>query len=88
MTDWHGGTAGNDIDAADASQAIAGQNGGVNSDYEPRHQEEKAGMGNLTPGTTLLADLGMDYGEFTGLTGRDGAVEPFQPYPEAEPVGP
>lgn len=80
MDDWHGGTEGNDVDVSDATQAIVGRNGGTDNDYEPRHQEEKASK--MDPVPELLSDIGYDYGEFGGLTGRDGPIEPFEPYPE------
>ena len=78
--DWHGGTKGNDVDVADGTQAIVDRVR-VYPDYEPRHQEEKAGK--MVPPVPLLSDLGKDYGEFADLTSRDGIIEPNNRYPSA-----
>ena len=83
--DWHGGDVGNDVDVNAATQAIANSHSAnVEADYEPHHQEEKAA--NMVPPLTILSDLGKDYGEHAGLTGRTGWIEPGAPYaPEPEP---
>lgn len=79
-TDWHGGDIGNDADVAEATQAVANSHSiNVAADYEPQHQEQK-GLA-MVPPLAVLSDLGMDYGAYTGLTGRDGVIEPFMPYP-------
>lgn len=81
-TDWHGGGVGNDADVAEATQAVANSHSAaVETDYEPQHQEQKGAA--MIPPLQILSDLGMDYGEFTGLTGRDGVIEPHMPYPTA-----
>jgi hypothetical protein len=35
----------------------------------------------MIPLRTILADIGKDYGAYTGLTGRTGTIQPRQPYP-------
>lgn len=88
MTDWHGGVVGNDWDVADATQAIANSGSAqIDPDYEPRHQEEKGSMAGGAY-TGLAGDIGIDYGEYTGLTGRDGDITPLDPYPVAPPPEP
>jgi hypothetical protein len=79
-TDWNGGVAGNDIDAATANVAIGkSDTAGVGTVYVPRFQTEKATM--MVPLRTLTTDLGKDYGAYTGLTGRAGTIHPYQKYP-------
>lgn len=80
--DWHGGDVGNDQDVAEATQAVANRHSAnVEADYEPQHQKQKAD--DMVPPRVVLADIGKDYGEHTGLAGRDGTIEPLDPYPEA-----
>ena len=79
MTDWHGGDIGEDIGENDAAQAIAGRNGGIDNDYEPRHQEEKAE--NMAPPLSLLLDIGKDYGPFSGSAYHNGTIKPNSRYP-------
>ena len=80
--DWHGNDSGNDVDVAEALQAIANSHSAfVEVDYDPQHQEAKADM--MVPPRTILSDLGKDYGEFGGGNYRDGTIQPRQPYPTA-----
>jgi len=80
--DWHGGDFGQDVDIAEAMQAIANRHSAnVEIDYDPQHQEGKGK--NMVPKRTPLADLGKDYGAYTGSFYRAGAIEPRQPYPDA-----
>ena len=82
--DWVGGDVGNDVNAATAAVAVVGAATAnfVLPDYTPRTQVAKgAGM---APALTVLADIGIDYGVYAGLEGRDGTVQPHQPYPAPE----
>ena len=82
MTDWHGGDVGNDVDIAEATQAIANSHSAnTETDYEPQHQEGKGK--NMVPKLTTLADLGKDYGTYNSSPYRNGAIQPRQPYPDA-----
>ena len=79
-TDWHGGQLGNEIDQAEAMQAIANSHSAnVEDDYDPQHQEAKGER--MNPVLVPLSDLGKDYGFFGGTTYRDGTIEPRTPYP-------
>ena len=83
-TDWHGNDSGNDVDVAEALQAVANSHSAnVEVDYDPQHQEAKADM--MVPPRTILSDLGKDYGEFGGGNYRDGTIQPRQPYPSVLP---
>ena len=82
MTDWFGGQPGNEVDQAEATQAIANSHSAnVETDYDPQHQKAKAGM--MVPPLQILGDIGKDYGTFTGGIGRTGYVTPRAPYPDA-----
>jgi len=82
--DWHGGDFGNDVDIAEATQAIANSGSAdVETDYDPQHQEAKSK--DMVPQRTILADLGKDYGTYTGQAGRTGTIQPRQPYPSVKP---
>jgi hypothetical protein len=83
-TDWSGGVAGNEQDTATANVAIANSaTAGVGTIYVPRYQAEKATM--MIPLRTILADIGKDYGTYSGAAGRDGTIQPRQPYPAVKP---
>lgn len=70
-TDWTMGETGNDIDTATRTRPAGDVAGPWDS------QAAKA----AALGVPLAEDVGKDYGEFSGETGRTGTVEPFQPYP-------
>lgn len=72
--DWVGGTEGDDIDQSQANV--------VNPDYTPRHQGDKLTAGNWSAGSVAAADVGKDYGEWSGNATRTGVIEPDQPYPQ------
>ena len=78
--DWVGGSVGNDVNAATAAVAVVhSASAATTADYGPRTQTARgAGM---TPNLTVLADLGKDYGTYGGMEGRDGTIQPRQPYP-------
>jgi hypothetical protein len=81
MTDWHGGDFGNDVDIAEATQAIANSHSAaVEIDYDPQHQEAKGK--NMVPQLITLRDVGKDYGAYSGSPYRSGIVEPRAPYPD------
>ena len=83
-TDWHGGDTGNDVDHAEATQAIARSDSAhIETDYDPQHQEAKGK--DMVPQLTPLSDLGKDYGVNGGGTYRDGTIQPRQPYPSVKP---
>lgn len=85
-SDWHGGQFGNDVDQAEAMQAVANaHSANVEIDYEPQHQEGKGK--NMSPQLTPLSDLTKDYGFFSGTTYRDGTIQPRQPYPATSGAG-
>jgi len=80
--DWHGGDFGQDIDIAEAMQAVANSHSAnLAVDYDPQHQEGKGK--NMTPKLTPLQDLGKDYGTYSGSYYRSGPVGPRDPYPDA-----
>jgi hypothetical protein len=80
--DWHGGDFGQDVDIAEATQAIANSHSAFTAtDYDPQHQEGKGK--NMVPKLTPLADIGKDYGTYSGSTYRNGAIQPRQPYPDS-----
>jgi hypothetical protein len=79
--DWHGGDVGQDVDIAEAMQAVANRHSAnIETDYDPQHQEGKGK--NMVPKLTPLADLGKDYGTYSGSYYRSGPVEPRTPYPD------
>jgi len=79
--DWHGGDFGQDVDIAEATQSVASSASAVvGTDYDPQHQEGKGK--NMSPVLTPLADLGRDYGAYSGSIYRGGSVEPRAPYPD------
>jgi hypothetical protein len=81
MTDWHGGDVGNDVDIAEATQAIANSHSAnTEIDYDPQHQEGKGK--NMVPKLYPLRDIGKDYGTYNASPYRSGIVEPRQPYPD------
>lgn len=83
--DWHGGSSGNDVDVAEATQAVANSHSAaVETDYEPQHQEEKGS--NMVPPLKVLGDIGKDYGAYANLTGRRGPITPLTVYPDANSV--
>jgi len=81
--DWNMGATGNDIDANFRSQPIAPMSpSGPPPWLSQWDKAEVLGVG-------YAADVGKDYGEFSGESGRTGEIEPFQPYPTTEePVVP
>lgn len=80
--DWHGGDFGQDVDIAEATQAIANSHSAATTtDYDPQHQEGKGK--NMTPILRPLADLGKDYGTYAGSAYRSGPIGPRDPYPDA-----
>ena len=80
--DWHGGDVGQDVDIAEAMQAVANSHSAnTEIDYDPQHQEGKGK--NMVPKLTPLADLGKDYGTYSGSYYRNGVIQPRQPYPDA-----
>ena len=82
--DWHGGDFGNDIDHAEATQAIGNScSARVETDYDPQHQEAKGK--DMVPPLTPLADIGVDYGPYTGGAYRAGTIGPRDPYPAVNP---
>jgi hypothetical protein len=83
MTDWAGGATGNDIDTSNAAATINSAAPTTVPDYVPRTQYGKLALGNLTPGTVMATDIGMDYGQFSGEFGRTGTIEPRSPYPNS-----
>jgi len=79
--DWHGGDFGQDVDIAEAMQAVANSHSAaITTDYDPQHQEGKGK--NMTPKLTPLADIGKDYGAYAGSSYRSGPIEPRAPYPD------
>jgi hypothetical protein len=79
-TDWTGGATGNEQDVATASVAIGTRaDGSVGTIYVPRNQLEKSAL--AAPLRPILADLGKDYGAYTGAAGRTGTITPKAPYP-------
>jgi hypothetical protein len=73
--DWNMGAAGNDIDDNFRSQPIAPlPPSGPPPWLSQWDKAEVLGVG-------YAADIGTDYGQFTGLNGREGDIQPFQPYP-------
>jgi len=85
--DWFGGQFGNEVDQAEAMQAIANSHSAnVETDYDPQHQKAKAN--DMVPPLTILTDLGKDYGFYSGATGRAGTIQPKQPYPDATTAPP
>ena len=83
--DWAGGATGNDVNAASATVAIVGDaaDNYVLTDYTPRTQTDRGN--GMVPNLTVLADIGKDYGTYTGLAGRNGTIQPRQPYPAVNP---
>jgi hypothetical protein len=76
--DWIGGVQGDDVAVSTANVAVARSGGGANEpDYAPRTQAQKAGLANLTPGTTLAVDVSR----------KRGWIAVRQPY-SARPVSP
>lgn len=88
VADWSMGAVGNDIDIATVSTPVVDRaNGGAVTPYPIRTQVAKGAA--MVPPLTPLSDLGKDYGEFSGETGRDGYTEPGMPYgPPPEPEEP
>jgi len=79
--DWHGGDFGNDIDIAEAMQAIANRHSAATeTDYDPQHQEAKGK--NMVPQRVPLRDIGKDYGAYNTSPYRSGVVDPRTPYPD------
>ena len=82
--DWFGGDVGNDVDHAEATQAIGRSDSAqIETDYDPQHQEAKGK--NMAPQLTPLADIGKDYGPYAGGTYRSGTIAPRAPYPSVLP---
>jgi hypothetical protein len=82
--DWHGGDVGNDVDHAEATQAIANSGSAdVETDYDPQHQVAKGE--DMVPPRTVIDDIGKDYGIYGGDTGRTGTIQPREPYPSVKP---
>jgi len=82
--DWAGGGTGNEADVATPNVAIASSaSAALGTVYVPRHQTEKGTL--MVPLRTILADIGKDYGTYTGAAGRDGTIQPRQPYPAVKP---
>lgn len=82
--DWQGGIVGNDVDIASTTLATASAAGpglGSTSAYEPRTQADKAELMGIDE---VVADIGVDYGDYHGETSRDGDIRPFDPYPHTE----
>ena len=80
--DWHGGDVGQDVDSAEATQAVANSHSANTTvDYDPQHQEGKGK--NMNPKLTPLSDLGKDYGPYAGSAYRSGPITPSMPYPDA-----
>jgi hypothetical protein len=52
----------------------------IEIDYDPQHQEGKGK--NMVPKLTPLADLGKDYGTYSGSSYRSGSIDPRTPYPD------
>ena len=79
--DWHGGDFGNDVDIAEAMQAVANSHSAaLTTDYDPQHQEGKGK--NMTPVLIPLRDIGKDYGTYGGSPYRSGIITPLTPYPD------
>lgn len=80
--DWSMGASGNDVDIATISTPVVeASNSGTVTPYPIRTQVAKAAA--MSPPLTVLGDLGKDYGAYTGGTGRDGIIDPYEPYPGA-----
>jgi len=83
-SDWHGGQFGEEYDQAEATQAIANSGSAqITTDYDPQHQKAKAQ--DMVPPLTVLADLGRDYGTYSGAPQRAGTIGPRDPYPAVKP---
>ena len=82
--DWAGGATGNEANAASATVAIVNAASAVPvADYTPKTQ---TGKGNgMVPSLSILGDIGIDYGAYTGEAGRDGTIAPGAPYPSVKP---
>ena len=86
--DWSVGAEGNDWDVSTASFSLASASGGADALVPaPRTQIAKASMMSDAYGDPAF-DIGKDYGEFSGETGRDGTITPLDPYPVAEVTEP
>ena len=82
--DWAGGATGNDVNAATASVAVVNAASGTpTAAYAPTSQVAKGNA--MVPPLVVLADIGIDYGPYAGLTGRDGTITPKTPYPSVLP---
>lgn len=80
--DWSMGAEGNDVDIATLSTpVVSSASAATVTPYPIRTQTAKAAA--MVPPLTVLSDLGIDYGEFAGETGRDGVIEPGVKYPDA-----
>ena len=80
--DWSMGATGNEADIASRSEpVVSAADGGSITPYPIRTQVAKGAA--MVPPLVPLSDLGKDYGAYAGAAGRNGAVQPFQPYPDA-----
>jgi hypothetical protein len=78
--DWSVGVTGNDVDVATRSEAVASASGAASATpYPIRTQTQKAAA--MVPVLPILGDLGIDYGTYTGQTGRSGVITPLASYP-------
>ena len=78
--DWTGGVTGNEQDVATATTpVVSSASAAAGTVYVPRNQLEKSAL--ASPLRPILADIGKDYGTYTGAAGRDGTITPRQPYP-------
>jgi hypothetical protein len=80
--DWAQGAVGNEANVATASVALANAASAVpTTAYAPTTQTAKGQA--MVPPLTILGDIGIDYGAYSGQAGRGGAITPQAPYPDA-----
>jgi hypothetical protein len=84
--DWQGGAPGNDINAATSNVSLksaAATTAADQAPYAPRTQVAKGQA--MVPSLVIAYDIGIDYGDYTGLEGRTGTITPRTPYPSVYP---
>jgi hypothetical protein len=84
--DWYAGASGNDINAASASVALksaAATSAADAASYTPKTQVGKGQA--MVPSLVIAYDIGLDYGDYTGMEGRTGTIAPRAPYPAVKP---
>lgn len=79
--DWSMGATGNDVDIATRTVPVVGPDSAATfTPYPIRTQTAKAAA--MVPPLQVLADIGIDYGAYSGQTGRTGIITPKMPYPD------